>query len=182
MTDAEKVYDLMKRFCSLEKGHPDRPTIMLEVKHIIDFPTTPNDSFDQFWKAYPLKVAKGAAEKAWPKAIKAAPLEVIISGVEWYKRNKPDDVSWAHPASWLNAKRWLDGQYKPRVVDYSHLQDWQASLLKRMGEPAFNAWIKDAQRDGALLKVQTKHARDFIKTHLDHHLKHVGIDRIEVII
>lgn len=64
--------------------------------------------FAVWWKAYPDKVGKGAAEKAWPKARKLAPLADLLDAIERYKRDKPPDRDWCHPATWLNQKRWLD--------------------------------------------------------------------------
>jgi len=64
--------------------------------------------FDGFWQAYPLKVGKGKAEPAYWKARDKAEHQAIMQGVENYKAGKPDYADWAHPASWLNAERWLD--------------------------------------------------------------------------
>jgi hypothetical protein len=77
------------------------------------------DSFEAFWMAYPRRVAKGTALRAWTKAVKALVKEgmpnsqaiaVIIAGVDRYAeavRGKEAQYV-AHPASWLNAQRWLD--------------------------------------------------------------------------
>ena len=73
--------------------------------------------FDDFWKAYPRKVAKGSAVKAWRTAIKKANVEEIIRATEKYKW--PDDPKFIpHPATWLNAERWADveGTPKPTFV------------------------------------------------------------------
>jgi hypothetical protein len=64
--------------------------------------------FDEWYNAYPLKVSKGDAEKAWTKALKIASFKELMDGLNNYKQNKPDDIAWAYPASWLNKKRWLD--------------------------------------------------------------------------
>jgi len=67
--------------------------------------------FDRFWPAYPRKVAKAAAEKAWANhangnidAIMAA-LETAKQSAQWQK----DGGQYIpHPATWLNGKRWND--------------------------------------------------------------------------
>ena len=67
------------------------------------------DGFDRFWAEYPLKVKRARAEKTWPKALAAAgSVDVILAGLDRYKRAKPDWQAWAHPASWLNDGRWND--------------------------------------------------------------------------
>jgi hypothetical protein len=71
------------------------------------------DRFDEFWKTYPRRVGKGAARKAWDKAIKnGADPEEVIWGARRYSTNPrraAADIRYtAHPATWLNAERWTD--------------------------------------------------------------------------
>ena len=61
--------------------------------------------FADFWEAYPRKIAKGAARKAWIMAASLTDPPTIIaaaSRVEDRGRYTPN------PATWLNAERWLD--------------------------------------------------------------------------
>lgn len=68
------------------------------------------EDFESFWKAYPKKVGKGAAEKAWQKH--KPPLDVVLEAIEKQK----DSDQWSkdngqfipHPTTWLNGKRWED--------------------------------------------------------------------------
>jgi hypothetical protein len=68
------------------------------------------EKFDIFWAAYPRKTAKGTAEKSWKK-IKPDEqlLEEILAAVAKQKLTWTDPKFIPHPATWLNAKRWLDG-------------------------------------------------------------------------
>lgn len=67
------------------------------------------DEFDRFWQTYPRHEAKGEARKAWAKAVKVAPPEVIIAGAQRYADDPNRDPAFtAHPATWLNRERWLD--------------------------------------------------------------------------
>ena len=75
------------------------------------------DTFEQFWAAYPRKTGKGAAYKAWEKAIKHTPIEQIQSAVEVYRAdpNQPlDQTLIPMPATWLNQSRWDDGPLPER--------------------------------------------------------------------
>lgn len=65
---------------------------------------------EKFWPAYPRKVSKGAAEKAYRAARKIATLDEIISGVNRYakKRAGKEKEYTSYPATWLNAKGWTD--------------------------------------------------------------------------
>ncbi len=78
--------------------------------------------FLMFWEAYPRKVGKGAAYKAWKKSAKenetrkaimrAIPLQ-IKSGLL-----KTDDIQYCpYPATWLNQRRWEDEIPKIKEVD-----------------------------------------------------------------
>lgn len=68
-----------------------------------------SEGFDEFWNAYPRKVKKGVAEKAWGKAIKLASPETIMAALKNYRWSE-DRQFIPHPASWLNGKCWLDEQ------------------------------------------------------------------------
>jgi DNA-binding MarR family transcriptional regulator len=77
---------------------------------------SPPAAFDRFWAAYPAKVAKGAARKAWPKALQAAgDAERIIAGAERYAVDPNREPGFtAHPSTWLNAERWDDDPLPPK--------------------------------------------------------------------
>lgn len=83
------------------------------------------DQFEQFWSTCPRKTAKGAARKAWLKAIKTATPAQIIEGMKVYAKQVTgtEQQFIAHPATWLNGERWLDDTSapvkKPRLPDYN---------------------------------------------------------------
>jgi hypothetical protein len=64
--------------------------------------------FETWYSAYPRKVAKAKALKAYIAARKKTDAETLLAGVETYLKTKPDYADWAHPATWLNGERWLD--------------------------------------------------------------------------
>ncbi|HQT89127.1 MAG TPA: DUF1376 domain-containing protein [Acidiphilium sp.] len=65
------------------------------------------EGFDEWWKAYPRKVAKGAAEKVWQKAVASSSTQTLIDAVK--RKAWPTDPQFIpHPATWLSQKRWLD--------------------------------------------------------------------------
>jgi hypothetical protein len=70
-----------------------------------------NDAFDAFWKAYPRKVAKAAAIKAWKK-INPVWLPQILEALERQRQSpqwlKDGGQYIPHPATWLNQRRWED--------------------------------------------------------------------------
>lgn len=69
------------------------------------------DYFAAFWKVYPRKTEKGAARKAWDKAVKAAggDPDRIVQGAYRYALdpNRVDEYT-KTPPRWLNAECWDD--------------------------------------------------------------------------
>lgn len=65
--------------------------------------------FARFWAAYPNRVDKPAALRAWAKLKVDEPLLAkILAGLELYKAAKQDWRAWKNPGPWLNARRWED--------------------------------------------------------------------------
>ena len=79
-----------------------------------------DDGFAAFYAAYPKKVGKGQAVKAWRAAIKKASPDDIMAGLE------PAVAKWAlgdpqfipNPATWLNGERWDD------ELDVAEVDEW----------------------------------------------------------
>lgn len=89
---------------------PTRPDPTMKNKNSSPPPAVAPDAFDDFWTAYPRKVGKGQARKAWTKAVKTTAPEVILAGAQRYARERQgqDQQYTAHPATWLNGERWTD--------------------------------------------------------------------------
>lgn len=66
-----------------------------------------SSNFIEFWQAYPLKVGKEAAWKAWKK--QRPPLPQVMSALAWQRTSRKwKDGFIPHPATYLNEHRWLD--------------------------------------------------------------------------
>ena len=94
-----------------------------------DFNQSQVDQFERFWTTCPRKTAKGSARKAWAKSIKIAPPETIIQAMASYSKSMvgKDPQYIAHPATWLNAERWLDApECIPSKVDIYDLSNPEA--------------------------------------------------------
>ena len=70
-------------------------------------------AFDEWWEIYPHKMQKAVGKKAFEKAIKRASLAELKAGVERYIRDKPPELNWRYPATWLNGDGWLDQPAPP---------------------------------------------------------------------
>ena len=99
------------------------------------------NSFESFWQAYPRKVGKGAAEKAFnklkPDAELLEKMKLALQAQAIYRREAqkagtflPD---WCHPSTWLNGQRWLD-----EIPSHHDLKEKSQPAEKtcRCGKPA----------------------------------------------
>lgn len=100
------------------EGHPE-PTIILHPSSLIPKPSTPvvatapksASRFDEFYAPYPRKEGRGAAEKAYARAVKSVGHETIMVGLERNMpvlRRKHAEGFCVQPARWLNEQRWND--------------------------------------------------------------------------
>lgn len=105
------------------------------------------ERFSTFWSAYPRKVGKDAARKAFAKV--KAPVETLLAAIEQQKRSEQWTVENGrfipNPATWLNQGRWEDelaapeGKYhaKPGYGVQRHedkLTDFEREAIARMME------------------------------------------------
>lgn len=89
--------------------------------------------FVEFWKAYPKKVGKGVAEKAFKKIRPSA--ELFAQMLEAVSRQRNSD-QWRrdngrfvpNPATWLNQRRWEDDLDYGVGIDPAYYADSEGSL------------------------------------------------------
>lgn len=90
---------------------------------------TKTNHFEDFWKAYPKKKAKGDAEKAW-KALKPneETFDKILGAIESQKKTqqwqKENGQFIPYPATWLRSKGWEDedAQEEKAVIREIHVK------------------------------------------------------------
>lgn len=102
--------------------------------------------FNSFYAAYPRKVGKLDAMRAYAKARRIASHDEIMAGVENYKRHLPDEARFIpHASTFLNQGRWMDeyDEPVPRAVypDCDHeprcnSKQWCAVVRQRAKEQA----------------------------------------------
>jgi hypothetical protein len=103
----------------------------------------------EFWRAYPNKVGKPAALRAWGRAIKRADKATILAGLAAYI-GKQDDRPWCNPATWLNQDRWADAPaakgHKPSLVvsppKPEHGPRADGQFYAKRDSPQYRAWAK----------------------------------------
>ena len=98
------------------------------------------ESFARFWSAYPRHVAKGAARRAFAKAVKVTDAETIIEGARRYgaERAGQDPRFTAHAATWLSGERWLDEPARagPVIDQHGNAVTWGDQQPRSRSRPA----------------------------------------------
>ena len=101
-------------------GRPAKEEIQEKpIKPPKEKPPKPVSQFDDFYQAYPRKIGKQTALKAYDRALKSTTHDAIMQGVLKYKNDiaskkiTPEYIK--HPSSWLNAGCW-DDDYNTVVV------------------------------------------------------------------
>lgn len=137
------------------------PPSSKDTKHTKDSPSkkeppiAPPGAFERFWKIYPRKIGKGAAEKAWARM--KPPVDTVLAAVEaqghseQWQRDGGQFIP--YPATWLNQKRWED-----------EVQD--GANIKRAGVSRGNTASTKSQTAGAQgYERDIERGRRFDKAH-----------------
>ena len=95
--------------------------------------------FNEFWEAYPLKRGKGAAAKAYEKALDKVQPDYLLDRVRSFRDDpyRPYDFT-PLATTWLNQERWEDEPYKKRDKDKTNsernIENFRASMAILRGE------------------------------------------------
>jgi uncharacterized protein YdaU (DUF1376 family) len=114
--------------------------ITQDTQHKEKQPTALSVRFEEFWKAYPKKVGKDAAKKAFEKRKPDQTMvDAILNAIHFQKASD----AWCrdggqyipNPATWLNQGRWQDEVTNFKPVDIVHQttptpQNYDAALRK----------------------------------------------------
>lgn len=99
-----------------------RVTRTIRNQKDISHPADDSD-FTAFWSAYPRKVAKPAALKAWRSAKSRPPLADLLTALDRHKGSEQWQAARfiPHPATWINGQRWDDqlptaSEHKPPAL------------------------------------------------------------------
>ncbi len=105
-----------------KSGHPPIQNLdtnnHVSINHVIE----PN-MFNDAWLAYPRKVGKGHAEKAWVKAIKKIDERELCKLLSQYIDSLvgKDSKFIPHLSTWLNGERWHDDIEAPQQNGIDHM-------------------------------------------------------------
>lgn len=110
------------RFVTLRVTHGNATDIDIDKeidKDIDNPPYNPPTEFDEFWAAYPKKVGKADARKAFAKAIKTVDLDTMLNAISVQKESdqwsRDNGKYIPNPSTWLNQGRW-DDELAPKGI------------------------------------------------------------------
>lgn len=87
------------------------------------------EGFAEWWEAYPRKLAKGAARKAYRAALKKTDAGSLLASLRAYSFSDVDRFV-PHGATWLNDERWLDSSDPPpSVADAMPADPWPGRMI-----------------------------------------------------
>jgi hypothetical protein len=94
--------------------------------------------FAEFYRVYPLHVARGAAERAYRRIIKngeATEADLLAGAMRYAAAQDGKDPTYIkHPATWLNGKCWLDEAAPAAARPRSYLDSIRAGLAIHLDE------------------------------------------------
>lgn len=109
-TSTNRLPNICSAVCNLQSASADQD----QNKPALTRRLAPEpEGFDAFWSAYPRKVNKPQALKAWRRLKPSVALqEILLAAIERHKQQptwlKDRGQYVPHPASWLNGRRWDD--------------------------------------------------------------------------
>ena len=123
------------------------------------------EDFERFWKAYPRKMSKGAARRAWLKTENIRPsvdvllraLIVARSSDQW---RQDGGIYIPYPATWLNQEGWED-QHEIEVDAVKDEKAWHETVsgVLRMAEKVGLSWEEKLETFQQFAK-RVRHAVD----------------------
>jgi hypothetical protein len=98
------------------------------------------EEFEKFWAAYPRKVAKAEARKAWAQTASIRPdtdslIKAVLSHCKTEQWMKSNGAFIPHAATWLRGERWED-VYEVSLPDVVNDKPWHetATGIVRKGQ------------------------------------------------
>ena len=124
--------------------------------------------FNDFWNAYPRKVAKLEARAAFVKAIQETPAEVIVAGAQRFADDPYRHPTFTpHPATWLNQGRWADDPLPPREMTPEEKKAKEAKAIEERRKRDLEEREKWAQEVAERERNATKGVPESVKKMLE---------------
>ena len=137
------------------------PDEIAPITRTVMEPSNTDADFEVFWKAYPRRVAKVEARKAFAKVMggrDAPPLDKLLEAVTRYAQAHTDLKYVAHPATWLRQGRWADDIETP------------ATPAQRRIDPQLDNCVTLAMNFARLRKPRTE-LEDYLRDKPAHHIE-----------
>jgi hypothetical protein len=105
-----------------------------------------DELFEEFWTAYPRKLDKAKAFRAFKSALKRASFEDILAGVLLYRSDPKRDPDFTkYPATWLNSDSW-ENSHEPSKDSEAARRATERRERERAASEAFLAEQKEREQ------------------------------------
>jgi len=167
MSDKDRVWDLLTLCANLDLPKEQRQKYYSQALEIVRNPTTKVKrthpvQFEAFWEVYPRKVGKEEAEKAYTKCTDSH--EVIMKGLQYYIKTKPEYADYLHPSTFISKKRYKDAPEDNRPINKPDWPMWKVNLAKKLGETPVSVWFRDVEYTDGVFICPTALVVNWIKT------------------
>lgn len=137
--------------------------------------TTGNEDFDAFWAAYPRKVDKQDALRAYAKALAVVDAATLLAAAKahaaYYAKAGRDAENIPHAATWLNKRRWddeLGPEHVPRDPEQFLRDEWKAGRVTEIHKRYKTGYDQPPATGGDYLEdVLKPYNRHWIEQHHD---------------
>lgn len=121
----------------------------LEKNTIKEEHSKSDELFEEFWTAYPRKLDKAKAFRAFKSALKRAVFEDILAGVLLYRSDPKRDPDFTkYPATWLNSDSW-ENSHEPSKDSEAARRATERRERERAASDAFLAEQKAQEQNTA---------------------------------
>jgi hypothetical protein len=132
-----------------ENPTTDNPTPkknIIKEEQVKELKAHPEDLFNEFWTAYPRKLDKAKAFRAFRSALKRATFEDILAGVLLYRNDPKRDPEFTkYPATWLNNDAW-ENSHEPSKDSEAFRRAQERREKERALSDAFLAEQKEREK------------------------------------
>ena len=125
---------------------PDNKKNNYQEEQLKELNAQSDELFEEFWTAYPRKLDKAKAFRAFKSALKRASFEDILAGVLLYRSDPKRDPDFTkYPATWLNSDSW-ENSHEPSKDSEAARRATERRERERAASEAFLAEQREREQ------------------------------------
>ena len=126
--------------------NPHTKKNIIKEEQVKELNAQSDELFEEFWTAYPRKLDKAKAFRAFKSALKRASFEDILAGVLLYRSDPKRDPDFTkYPATWLNSDSW-ENSHEPSKDSEAARRATERRERERAASEAFLAEQREREQ------------------------------------